>query len=113
MPTAAVYQFGSFELDPEERSLLRAGDPVAPGVSVEEVNLAQNISAIRHALCADDEQLYVQTVSDVGYRFVASVRTILVADHDSEAGHANGRAAHFPPRAVSRFFTHDASMRNR
>lgn len=79
-PTTPVYEFGPFRLDPAERLLLRAGQPVAltpkafdtlryflenhqrllskdellaqlwPDSFVEESNLAQNVSAVRRAL---------------------------------------------------------------
>src|SRR5437764_10493727 len=91
------YEFGPFRLEPDERRLFRAGDPVAiapkafdllvilveqpdrllkkeelmerlwPGVFVEEVNLAQNISAIRRALGGGRES-FIQTVAGAGYR---------------------------------------------
>ncbi|HET9467438.1 MAG TPA: winged helix-turn-helix domain-containing protein [Vicinamibacterales bacterium] len=100
-----TYQFGPFRLDPAERRLVRDGTPVPltpkafdllvllvenaghlmkksdllealwPGVFVEEVNLAQNVSAIRRALGGDDRQSHIQTVAGVGYRFTASVQT--------------------------------------
>lgn len=100
-----TYQFGPFCLDPAERRLLRDGVPVPltpkafdllvvlvqhsghlmkkadllerlwPGVFVEEVNLAQNVSAIRRALGGDDKQSHIQTVAGVGYRFATVVRT--------------------------------------
>lgn len=98
------FEFGPFRLAPEERRLLRDGDPIAiapkafdllvllvsdadrlfrkedlierlwPGVFVEEVNLAQNVSAIRRALGGDSRQSYIQTVAGTGYRFVGAVR---------------------------------------
>ena len=100
-----VYEFGPYRLEPAERRLLRAGKPVAltpkafdllvhlvmhpgqllkkeallehlwPGVFVEEVNLAQNVSAIRRALGGDGRDAYIQTVAGTGYRFVARVQT--------------------------------------
>ena len=100
-----TYQFGPFRLDPAERRLVRDGTPVPltpkafdllvllvengghlmkksdllealwPGVFVEEVNLAQNVSAIRRALGGDDRQSHIQTVAGVGYRFTAPVQT--------------------------------------
>src|SRR4029077_18900736 len=100
---SAVYEFGPFRLEPGERRLLRDGGPIPlppqafdllailvehpdrlckkaelierlwPGVFVEEVNLAQNISALRRAL-GGDQQLYIQTVAGAGYRFAAPVQ---------------------------------------
>jgi TolB-like protein/DNA-binding winged helix-turn-helix (wHTH) protein len=98
------YEFGPFRLDPAERLLLRNNQTVAlapkafetllllvensghlltkdelmkrlwPETFVEEVNLAQNISAIRRAL--DDKNggvQYIETVPKGGYRFVGKV----------------------------------------
>ena len=99
------YEFGPFRLDPAERLLLRNNQavPLAPKAFetllllvensghlltkdelmkrlwpmtfVEEVNLAQNISAIRRAL--DDKSSgaqYIETVAKVGYRFAVETR---------------------------------------
>lgn len=101
------YEFGKFRLDPCERLLLCDGKaiPLAPkafatllmlvensghllkkeelmqrlwpGTFVEEVNLAQNISAIRRAL--EDQnggKRYIETVPKVGYRFTAETRKV-------------------------------------
>jgi TolB-like protein/DNA-binding winged helix-turn-helix (wHTH) protein len=98
------YEFGPFRLDPAERLLLRNNQTVPlapkafetllllvensghlltkdelmkrlwPGTFVEEVNLAQNISAIRRAL--DDKNggtQHIETVPKGGYRFVGQV----------------------------------------
>src|SRR5437667_1510668 len=98
------YEFGPFRLDPAERQLLRNNQtiPLAPKAFdtllllvensghlltkdelmkrlwpetfVEEVNLAQNISAIRRAL--DDKNggtQYIETVPKGGYRFVGQI----------------------------------------
>jgi len=100
----SAYEFGSFRVEPGERRLLRAGAAVAlppkafdllvilleqpdrllkkdelierlwPGVFVEEVNLAQNISTIRRALGGDSREAFIQTIAGSGYRFVAPVR---------------------------------------
>src|SRR5580765_2632300 len=100
------YEFGAFRLEPRERRLSRDGDPIAippkafdllvmlveepdrllrkehlierlwPGVFVEEVNLAQNISTIRRALGGDGREAFIQTVAGSGYRFVAPVRAV-------------------------------------
>jgi len=94
-------RFGAFELQAGERRLLCNGEPVPltpkafdllvifashpghlllkqdlidqlwPGVYVEEVNLAQNVSAIRRALRPAGGHDYIQTVPGAGYRFVA------------------------------------------
>lgn len=100
----ASFEFGPFRLEPGERRLLCGRDTIAvapkaldllvllvgepdrlfkkeelmerlwPGVFVEEVNLAQNISALRRVLGGDGRQSYIQTVAGAGYRFVAPVR---------------------------------------
>jgi len=105
MSPKRIYEFGRFRLDPAERLLLRAGQPVAltpkafdtlvalveenghlvrkdelmkrvwPDAFVEEVNLAQNVSAIRRALDANGEQ-YIETVPKVGYRLSVKVRVL-------------------------------------
>src|SRR5258708_357372 len=99
-----LYEFGPFRLDPTERLLLRNNQTVPlapkafdtllllvensghlltkdelmkhlwPETFVEEVNLAQNISAIRRVL--DDKSggtQYIETVPKGGYRFVGLV----------------------------------------
>jgi TolB-like protein/DNA-binding winged helix-turn-helix (wHTH) protein len=101
------YEFGPFRLDPTERLLLRNNQTVPlapkafdtllllvensghlltkdelmkhlwPETFVEEVNLAQNISAVRRAL--DDKSggaQYIETVAKVGYRFTVETRKI-------------------------------------
>src|SRR5471032_1197603 len=102
---APSFEFGSFRLEPGERRLLRDGEPIAlppkafdllvilvehpdrllkkeelmerlwPGVFVEEVNLAQNISAVRRLLGGEGRDAYIQTVPGAGYRFAAPVRS--------------------------------------
>lgn len=98
------YEFGPFRLDPAERQLLRNDQPVSlapkvfdtllllvensghllskhelmkrlwPETFVEEVNLAQNISALRRVLGEKDGRVqYIETVPKGGYRFVAKV----------------------------------------
>jgi TolB-like protein/DNA-binding winged helix-turn-helix (wHTH) protein/Flp pilus assembly protein TadD len=102
-----LYEFGAFRLDPAERLLLRDNQPVPlapkafetlvllvensghlltkdelmkrlwPETFVEEVNLAQNISAIRRAL--DDKNggpRYIETVAKGGYRFIGEPRRV-------------------------------------
>jgi DNA-binding winged helix-turn-helix (wHTH) protein len=98
------FEFGAFRLEPDERRLCRGREPIAitpkafdllvilvenadrllkkedlrerlwPGTFVEEVNLAQNVSAIRRALGGGGRDAYIQTVAGTGYRFVATVR---------------------------------------
>src|SRR5256885_5915625 len=105
MSSKPIYEFGSFRLDPAEHLLLRAGKPVAltpkafdtlvvlveesghlvrkdelmkrvwPDAFVEEVNLAQNVSAIRRVLDTNGEQ-YIETVPKVGYRLNVKARVV-------------------------------------
>lgn len=102
--TGEIFEFGPFRLEPAERRLVRGPDAIGltpkafdllaflvehadrllkkeellehlwPGVFVEEVNLAQNISAIRRALGGEGRESYIQTVAGTGYRFTAPVR---------------------------------------
>src|SRR5713226_2429231 len=104
MPAKQIFEFGPFQLDSDERLLLREGKPVPlapkafdtllallessghlvkkddlmkkvwPDSFVEEVNLAQNISAIRRAL--GNAEQYIETVPKGGYRFIASVNGV-------------------------------------
>jgi DNA-binding winged helix-turn-helix (wHTH) protein/TolB-like protein/Tfp pilus assembly protein PilF len=105
MPAKQIYEFGQFRIDPDERLLLREGKPIAltpkafetllalvensghvvkkddlmrrvwPDAFVEEVNLAQNVSALRRALDINGEQ-YIETVPKLGYRLIAKARPI-------------------------------------
>lgn len=101
-----IYEFGRFRVNCAERQLLRGDQPVAlaskvfdtllvliqhsghvlkkdelmravwPDGFVEEVNLAHNISVLRKALSAGEDngaQTYIETVPRIGYRFVARV----------------------------------------
>jgi DNA-binding winged helix-turn-helix (wHTH) protein len=101
-----VYKFGSFKIDARERLLSRNGEPIAvtpkpfdtllvlvrnsghlmlkdelmkavwPDSFVEEVNLSQNVCALRRALGdTAHESRYIATVPGMGYRFVAEVQT--------------------------------------
>src|SRR5262245_18809293 len=104
--TPGAYEFGPFRVEPRERLLSRDGHAIAlppkafdllvmlveqpdrllrkqdlierlwPGVFVEEVNLAQNISTIRRALGGDGREAFIQTVAGSGYRFVGAVRDL-------------------------------------
>jgi TolB-like protein/DNA-binding winged helix-turn-helix (wHTH) protein/Flp pilus assembly protein TadD len=100
-----IYDFGLFRIDPDERILLRDGKPVPltpkafetllalvensghvvkkddlmkrvwPDTFVEEVNLAQNVSAVRRVLDSNGEH-YIETVSKIGYRLVVKARVV-------------------------------------
>jgi TolB-like protein/DNA-binding winged helix-turn-helix (wHTH) protein len=104
-----TYFFGPFHLDPAERRLIRDGHDLRlppkvfetlvllverhgllvkkdelmtrlwPGIFVEEVTLAGNISLLRKALGDEpgqDQSKYIETVSKRGYRFIADVREV-------------------------------------
>src|ERR1043166_8208414 len=109
-----AYRFGEFRLEPSERRLVGPDGPIPlppttfdllvilaanagrllkkddlmnrlwPGVFVEEVNLAQNVSALRRALGGSDRDAYIQTVPGAGYRFVSPVR-VAAADAARDA----------------------------
>jgi Tol biopolymer transport system component/DNA-binding winged helix-turn-helix (wHTH) protein len=101
------YRFGPFVLDPASRSLLRGEQPVPittkvfetlvvlvenrgrvmtkdelllrlwPDTTVEEANLAQNVSSLRRALeDSPKEHRYIATIPGRGYSFVAVVTEI-------------------------------------
>jgi DNA-binding winged helix-turn-helix (wHTH) protein/tetratricopeptide (TPR) repeat protein len=105
--TKVIYEFGPFRVDTRERQLLRNGEavPITPKVfdilmvlvenpghvlskaeimklvwpdtSVEEGNLARNVSTLRNALGEQTPATrYIETVPWRGYRFVASVKQI-------------------------------------
>jgi DNA-binding winged helix-turn-helix (wHTH) protein/tetratricopeptide (TPR) repeat protein len=122
MPAEAAYTFAGFRLEPAERRLTGAVGPVPlppkafdllvilvssagrllrkeelmeqlwPGVFVEEVNLAQNVSALRRALGGHDRKAFIETVAGAGYRFVAPVQAL--RDGSGSA------AAERPPRLI-------------
>lgn len=105
MPAKQIYEFGHFRIDPDERLLLRDGKAVSltpkafetllalversghvvrkdelmkrvwPDAFVEEVNLAQNVSAIRRALDINGEH-YIETVPKLGYRLIVNARLV-------------------------------------
>src|SRR5262245_56478577 len=108
MPTSSApfYEFGPFRLEPGERRLLFANEPIPvppkvldtlvilveangrlvakdalmqrlwPDTVVEEVNLARNVSLLRRALADRDGRDYIETVPKSGYRFTAPVARI-------------------------------------
>jgi DNA-binding winged helix-turn-helix (wHTH) protein/tetratricopeptide (TPR) repeat protein len=100
-----IYEFGDFQVDPAEQLLLHRGEPIPlapkifetllilvqsegrlidkddfmnslwPGVFVEDVALAQNISQLRKVLGdAKGEARMIQTVPKRGYRFTPAVK---------------------------------------
>jgi TolB-like protein/DNA-binding winged helix-turn-helix (wHTH) protein len=119
MPSKQIYEFGEFRIDADERLLLRGGKSISltpkafetllalvensghvvkkddlmkrvwPDAFVEEVNLAQNVSAIRRALNGQGAQ-YVETVPKLGYRLVVKARVISEPETTEQA----------PPRPV-------------
>jgi DNA-binding winged helix-turn-helix (wHTH) protein/TolB-like protein len=110
-----VFEFGPFRLDPSARELLRDGEPVhlTPrvfdtlaflvehrgrvlskeellaslwrGLVVEENNLGQAVSKLRHALGeTPGENRYISTAPGYGYRFVAPVRLVESPDRPDQ-----------------------------
>src|SRR5215471_3008307 len=102
-----LYEFGPFQLNARERLLSREGQSIAitpkafdtllvlvqnsghlmlkdelmkavwPDSFVEEVNLSQNVSALRRALGdTAQESRYIATVPGKGYRFVAETKSV-------------------------------------
>jgi DNA-binding winged helix-turn-helix (wHTH) protein/TolB-like protein len=99
-----AYEFGEFRYDAEQKVLFRAGKPlqlepkvldlleilirnegrvvskaelmraVWPGVTVEDVGLARNVSLLRKAL-GGEANPYIETVPRRGYRFIGSQST--------------------------------------
>lgn len=58
-------------------------EAVWPGTFVEESNLASNVSLLRKALGEDaDGQPYIETLPKRGYRFIAQVNEVSLADAD-------------------------------
>ena len=105
LETKGMYEFGPYRLDAVRRTLSRGEEPlpltskmfdtllalianrdrvllkdelmklVWPDSFVEEVNLAQNVSAIRKILGeSPGENRYIATIPGKGYRFVGEVR---------------------------------------
>src|SRR5713101_3194330 len=73
----------------DKDQLMRA---IWPDTVVEENNLNQNISALRRILgeAQDGKSSYIETVPRRGYRFVASVKTRLVASVKSRPEESSG-----------------------
>jgi len=116
---AKIRRFGPFELDLEQRLLLRAGESVPltpkafdtlavlverpgkivdktellklvwPDTFIEENNLTQNISALRKAF---GNESYIETIPRRGYRFLAGVTDSPVAESVPAGGGMVGRA---------------------
>jgi DNA-binding winged helix-turn-helix (wHTH) protein/TolB-like protein len=123
-----LYEFGEFTLEPAERILLRAGEPVAltpkafdtlltlvenrghiltkeellqriwPDSTVEETTLAQNVSTLRKALGSAGPQL-IQTIPKRGYRFTADVLEISSNANDTMRLESNGQSPAVTPEA--------------
>jgi Tol biopolymer transport system component/DNA-binding winged helix-turn-helix (wHTH) protein len=127
MSARHIYEFGDFRVDPAEQLLLHKGGPVPltprvfetllilvqsegrliekddfmrrlwPGVFVEEVALAQNISQLRKALGdGKNGSRIIQTVHKRGYRFTPAVREIAGSDPMPAAEVSNGQADEIP-----------------
>jgi DNA-binding winged helix-turn-helix (wHTH) protein/Tol biopolymer transport system component len=106
----AIYGFGGFRLDPEERQLLYHGEPVDltpkalsllvvfvenagrllskdrlkkelwPDTHVDDANLTVTVRTLRLALNNGNSGSYIETVPREGYRFVAPVNRVEPAD---------------------------------
>lgn len=105
MAPSQIYEFGEFRIDSAERLLLRNGKAIPltpkafetllalvensghvvkkddlmkrvwPDAFVEEVNLAQNVSAIRRVLDRNGTH-YIETVPKLGYRLIVNTRIV-------------------------------------
>ena len=113
-----TYDFGDFRIDTGKRLLLRSGDHVPltpkvfdtllllvahqgqvldkqelmsaiwPNTAVEENNLNQNISTLRHIFGETrGENRYIATIPGTGYCFTADVRTFKVATQEETPTH--------------------------
>ena len=141
-----VYEFGPFRIDPLKRRLWRDGEPlrltpkafdlllvlvedagrtigkdellekVWPGITVEENNLNQNITALRKSLGdSRKESQYIATIPGVGYRFVAEVTKLsenltqtaksAVEVNAAENVGASGVSRPAPARRAFRYFS--------
>src|SRR5215475_5607699 len=108
--TRHYYEFGPYQLETNERILLREGQHVPltpkafetllalvesgghildkedllkkvwPDTIVEEVSLAKKVSILRKVLGEDVDHHYIETVPRRGYRFVADVREVWQED---------------------------------
>jgi len=56
-------------------------DAIWPGIHVEEVGLARNISVLRKAFGGGDDERFIETIPRQGYRFVAGVTTVRRSIH--------------------------------
>ncbi len=114
-----LYEFGEFTLEPNERILLRAGEPVSltpkafdtllvlvenrghvltkeellqriwPDSTVAETTLAQNVSTLRKALRSPGQQ-FIQTIPKRGYRFTANVIEVSQTTNGAVQSFENG-----------------------
>ena len=112
--TGKIYKFGKFQLDAIERLLLEGKNAIslAPKAFdtllflvehggrlvhkekmletiwedsfVEENNLAQNISLLRKTLGETKKNKFIETVPKLGYRFVAPVQIVEIAEEEPE-----------------------------
>lgn len=140
MPAKQIYEFGHFRIDPDERLLLREGMPVPltpkafetlltlvensghvvrkdelmkrvwPDAFVEEVNLAQNVSAIRRVLDTNGEQ-YIETVPKLGYRLIVKAQVVGEAEQERDATPAS--VAEDTPKAMGELVPSSAIKSNR
>src|ERR1051326_4882130 len=106
----AIYEFGGFRLDPEERQLLHYGEPVDltpkalsllvvfvenagrllskdrlkkelwPHTHVDDANLTVTVRTLRLAVNDGNSGSYIETVPREGYRFVATVSKVVLLE---------------------------------
>lgn len=135
-----IYRFGPFQLDVEERRLLRDGELVSlrakifdtlcvlvenqgrllpkqeliqrlwPDSIVEENNLDHNISHLRRALEESATDKYIETVPRRGYRFVAEVQKAEVKNAGTPALHMVAPADDMGEQEIQ-FFTSSDGVR--
>ena len=140
MPAKQIYEFGHFRIDPDERLLLREGMPVPltpkafetlltlvensghvvrkdelmkrvwPDAFVEEVNLAQNVSAIRRVLDTNGQQ-YIETVPKLGYRLIVKAQVVGEPERERDATRAS--VAEDNPKAIGELVPSSAIKSNR
>jgi len=113
--TQALYEFGSFRLDPGRQILMCKGELVAlapkgldtlpflvqnsgrvvekeelmkalwPDRLVEEGNLTQNIFVVRKTPGDEDGSSFIKTIPRRGYKFVSSVRLLDIPAHVAQS----------------------------
>jgi WD40 repeat protein/DNA-binding winged helix-turn-helix (wHTH) protein len=136
--TQVVYEFGSFRLDPGQRTLMCKGDLVDlapkpfdtllflvqnsgrviekdefmkalwPDTFVEESSLTQNIFVVRQTLGDKNRSSFIKNISGRGYKFVASVRLLDIPTRATSSLPAEYWRRHSPFRSLQVFEQEDA-----